>query len=31
MNNYLNKKLVKLYPKFVKTNPNKRIEDFIYD
>ena len=31
INNFLNKKLLKLYPKFIKTDPNKRIEEFIYD
>jgi len=28
INNYSNKKLLKLYPKFTKINPSKRIEDF---
>ena len=31
VNNFLNKKLLKLYPKFIKTDPNKRIEEFIND
>ena len=31
INNFLNKKLLKLYPKFIKTDPNKRIEEFIND
>lgn len=31
INNFLNKKILKLYPKFIKTDPNKRIEDFIND
>ena len=31
VNNFLNKKLLKLYPKFIKANPVKRIEEFIND
>lgn len=31
INNFSNNKLLKLYPKFIKADPNKRIEEFIND